>query len=613
MRSLRLKLVPVVLSLCACTCTEKARPTTGIFAMTPKSLDFGIGCLNETTERQILLENRGNATLTVTDQKFSGAQFALLEEIPRTIEPGQQIAVRIGFTPPDAQEYAGALELTTDAATDPKQRASFVGQGFSGKRQDFKVLCESAAGSGQFDTCRFLSFDNVLAGTHLDRVARLSNAGCAPVDVNEAFFYPDPSGAATADEVKLFSFTGDPAPYTLHGGTTKDVTVRFTAPDHATEPSVRAQFTSNDPEKKDSHWKEGVWDLGLFANAVAPALLVDTEVLTFFDARTGVGDERTFVVSNQGSADLRIDSLAIVAEAGTTDFQLKAGDEGPFTLTPTGTATDNRKITVVYTSSGPGSDQGKVVVTAGQEKREVRLIAGTEPMLVVKWLDGNNHELDPPVDFGQVATGTKGTTRVVRLRNDGQAPLAVAGVDLPAAENPAGSYKLLAPFTPGPIAAGQHVDVTVTFDDAVTLRDDAAKLRVTSDDPIDASNGGEHLVDLDSRNEPNFKPVPAIEICAHASGSATCTTAPQLALELDVDGTKSTGPEPGDTLTFLWSMPVKPAGSSARLEKPTDIRTRLVSAAGTKLDLPGNYVVKLTVTDQFNNTNFLSQSINVSR
>lgn len=641
MRLLRLAALPLLASIAACDCGGQVQKTNGLLTLTPKSLDYDIACPGETTEQQILLENKGNVSFQITATKVLGPQFALLEALPTEVGPDEQVTVRIGFTPPaldmpcgtadtDAactaaggecntasntcdfdDEFTGTFEVTTDLEENGTQRASLIGQRFRGKRQDFQVVCENTPGSGTFDNdhCTFLAFDDVLAGKTLERAARLQNKGCAPINVNEITFYADTG--ADPDDVKLFSIANDAkAPLVLRGGQSKDVLVRFSAPDHAAEPGVRLKVATDDPEKKDSQWAPGVWDLGLFANSVAPALLVDAEVLTFFDAQTGVGKDRTFTVSNTGTAALTIDSVTIVAEDGTTDFKLGAGDAGPFTLQPAGGA-DAHKVTVTYTSSGPGSDRAKVVVKAGQDSREVRLIAGTEPQLVVKWLD-TNVEKDPPVDFGPVITGTKGATRIVRLRNDGQAPLSVTSATLPASDNPGGSYKL-AGFAAGPIGVGQHLDVTITFDDAVTLRDDGAKLVIASNDPVDAANGGTRSVDLQSQNDPNFKPVPIIEICAHPAGSTTCQNTAQLANELEVDGSKSTGPESGDTLTFAWTLPVKPAGSTVTLQNATTAKAKLVSATTSKLDVPGTYVVKLTVSDQFGNSNSLTQTMNVTR
>jgi hypothetical protein len=84
----------------------------------------------------------------------------------------------------------------------------------------------------------------------------------------------------------------------------------------------------------------------------------------------------------------------------------------------------------------------------------------------------------PPVDFGQTATGAKGLTRTLRLRSEGEAPVNVSKIEF--SDDPGNSFTVGA-LTPGPIAVGSTVDVTITFNDAVLLIDDTGTLAITSD------------------------------------------------------------------------------------------------------------------------------------
>jgi hypothetical protein len=251
-------------------------------------------------------------------------------------------------------------------------------------------------------------------------------------------------------------------------------------------------------------------------------------------------------------------------------------------------------------------------VRAGQESAEVRLVGGADPLLSVLWLDGRDERL-PPIDFGQAATGQKGLRRTVRLRNDGRAPLLISAIDIPAAENPGGSFSLVGP-TPNRVEPGGFSDLVVAFDDAVKLRDDAAKLRIASNDAVDAFAGGERRVDLVSTNAPNYDPVPDVRVRSCAPGTSNCQEAPVLDWEITVDASGSTGPEAGDTLTYAWSISTKPVGSTVRLAAPTAIETLVVSDAGSKVDVAGRYIVKLVVTDQFGNQSApRTQVLDVSR
>lgn len=584
-----------------CDCDTVIQQSPGIFVLTPRSLDFGIGCVNETSERTVLLKNDGNAPLAVLDVRLTGAAFSLLEAPPTEIGPGDEIPLRIGLTPASADEVTGTLTVETDGEENPTQTVTFIGQGFEGERLQLEVTCACAGGEcgkteGHFAACNFLSFDKTLVNTQARAMMRVANAGCAPLVINELRFVGDPQ-----DDARLFSIDGEPS-FTVHGGTSRDVNVVFNAPATPQQPNVELHVASNDPKVKRAGWEAGEWRIGLFADSVAPALVVDPDVLTYFEAIAGQPLAKSFVVANTGDVGLTIQSVELQAENGTQDFALNLPNgETSFTLSPTGSPGDERTITVVYTSTGSGSDRGKVVVRgASGESAEVRLIGGTEPLLDVTWLDPSSTELLPPVNFGAVATGTKGVERTVRLRNSGQAPLNVSAVTVVVDPRSPAAFRV-AGFSPTSVPPGAHHDVTVVFDDVVTVRNDSAKLEIASNDPVDAAVGGKRSVDLVSTNEPNLNPIAIIDTSA----------APQRCAALNVSASNSTGPEPGDTLTYEWSFGPVPGGSTVRFENAAAQATRIVSDDCAGPDVAGTYVVRLRVTDQFGNQGTTTQTVNV--
>lgn len=586
-----------------CDCDTVIQQSPGIFVLTPRSLDFGIGCVNETSERTVLLKNEGNAPLSVLDVRLTGAAFSLLEDPPSEIGPGDEIPLRIGLTPASADEVTGTLTVETDGEENPNQTVTFIGQGFEGERLQLEVTCACSGGEcgqseGHFAACNFLSFNKTLVNTEARTTMRVSNAGCAPLVINELRFVGDPQ-----DDARLFSIDGE-STFTVHGGTSRDVNVVFNAPATPQQPNVELHVASNDPKVKRENvgWAPGEWRVGLFADSVAPALLVDPNVLTYFEAIAGQPLAKTFVVANTGDIELTIQSIELQAEDGTQDFSLDLPNgETSFTLSPTGSPGDERTITVVYTSTGSGSDRAKVVVrgTSG-ESAEVRLIGGTEPLLDVTWLDPSSTELLPPVNFGAVDTGTKGVERTVRLRNSGQAPLNVSAVTVVVDPRSPPAFSVRG-FSPTSVPPGGQHDVTVVFDDVVTVRNDSAKLEITSNDPVDAAIGGKRSVDLVSTNEPNLNPIAIIVTSA----------APQRCATLDVSASTSSGPEPGDTLTYEWSFGPVPGGSAARFEDDSAVATRIVSDECAGPDVAGSYVVRLRVTDQFGNQGTTTQTVNV--
>ncbi|MFM2154024.1 MAG: hypothetical protein RL199_2459 [Pseudomonadota bacterium] len=589
----------------ACDCGGRIQKSKGILQVSPQVLDFGTACINGTLTGEVVVENGGNGQLADVEVKVSGSAFSLVSEAPAVIEPGERLVLQVGFTPPADGDFAGAVEVKTDAGT---ERATLLGSGFDGPRQEFIVLCERTPGVGDFDedrACAFLDFGRPLYDTTVERTARLANRGCAPVTVSDLSLRPE-AGSTTPDDAKLFSLSEGAAPLTVSGRTFIDVKVRFSAPKNDAVPAVDLHVATDDPKNADL-------TVSLLAFPVGPSLVVNPPLLTFFDAVTGSTSTKTFTVTNAGGSPMQVDAVTLAVDAGSTGYTL-TGADAPFTLAPA-TA---RTVSVVYAPTGNARDAASVTVTAGQESAAVKLLGGTQPLLNVTWLDGATEKL-PPVDFGRVATGAKGIVRTVRLKNDGSAPLLITSIELPSASNPGASYKLVG-GTPNRLEPGTTADLTVSFDDVVKLRDDGAKLRIVSNDAVYADAGGEQLVDLISSNDPNFDPVPGIQVVSCPQGVAVgdtrCEEPATLKLdwELTVDGSASTGPEMGDTLSYQWTFGSIPPGSTVRFETPDGEKTRIVSNSGTKVDLMGRYIVKLVVTDQFGNRSAAgTQVIDVSR
>jgi len=634
-----------------CDCETQLASTPAIFQMKPRSLDFGTVCLNDTADMQIVLSNLGNADLAIKGVTLTPGAFQILGWVPpgatdpqaaqpAGIAAGTDVVLHVGFTPTqEGADYAASLVVDTDGADSPgnppKASATLVGRGFRADpgvnpqslRQYFRATCSDngASTTGAFSECFFLGFGKVLAGTSADRTVRLENAGCAIVNVNEAIRYLDPNAPPGEDpkETDYFSLPAEKPPLLLHGGEHRDVAVRFTAPgDSDAVPLVRLKFTSDDPG---SHQRTGgtpgIWDLSLQAEPVLPALLVYPDRMTFFEATAGVPLTKTFTVANTGSADLRIASVTLVPDGGTQDYAIVLpNNETTFTLGAAGSGTEQRVVQVVFTSHG-GTASAKVVVQGDTESRQVALVGGTQPVLEVEWIDGATPR-PPPVDFGQTATGATDVTRTVTMKNTGQAPLTITSVSI--ADDAGGSFTAGA-FVPGSLPPADSRQIVVTFKDNIHLTNDSAKLRIASNDAVDASSGGERFVQLLSANTANLNPVPRIDACGGIDPSTgACQPAgPQVGVPLWFDGRGSSDPE-GDTIAYRWTLQV-PSASKARLVGPTgqaptpqDAYAQVVSDAGAYPDVAsgvgaGNiYVVRLKVTDSFGNWAEIQRTIPVA-
>jgi hypothetical protein len=577
-------------------CETQTQDAVPIFSVAPSTLDFGVLCLNESLEQTISLRNSGTGDLVIQSSTLSGEGYELVEPLPDSIAPGDETAIRVRLTVTSGTQTNGSLKIETDDPETPNRTVTFVGEGFDGERLNVKASCELRAGTGFQEGCAALNYsdgDNrgVPAGTTRDRTVRIENAGCALATVNAVYFVPGDDQTLPA-ELRYFSVVSEPPPFELPGGTSKDIVVRFSPPaGAAVDPYVRLKIETNVPPPA-----RGSWEYGLFASSISPQLLVSPEILTFFEAQAGTPLRKDFTVQNTGTDVLHIDRVELVPENGTTEFTLELPNNATgFDISPSSTVTGR----AVYTSTGPGGDRAKVVVRAGSLAPEIRLLGGTEPSLVVRWLDENDAERLPAVDFGTTTIPADCVVpqvrRTVRLRNDGRAPLTISGIAIPASDNPGGGYKLSGAM-PTSIADGQYADIVVTFDDFIRLINDSARLRITSNDPVDAAFNGVRTVDLVSTNTGNFPPIARIDPSA----------GPAVRRTLTLSGANSTS-EAGDVLTYAWRVVEKnPSSSTIRFENAAAVETRVISDAGPFPDFAGDYRFELKVTDQCGQTSIPS-------
>jgi hypothetical protein len=600
-------------------CQTTLNQAHGSLELTPQILDFRTVCLHSTSEADLMLNNDGRGALTILSTSFSDPAFTLLADLPMTVSPHDTVIVRVGFTPSQAKDYSAFLTIKSDAPTDGTQKVTLLGTGFSGQNRDFEVSCDcaSTAGSGltcgvadggiNEQPCSFLSYESVVAGTTLQRTVTVKNLGCEPVMLTQALFSDTgdtDAGAAAAFE-SWFTFNpgdaGPNLPLLIRGGDTQSYDVQFNPPASAgqAEPQVVLQLISTDTTMiRPPQTVAGTWNIYLTANSIVPALQVSPGILTYFNATMGQPETQTFTISNTGSSTLQLDPLSL---SGSGEFSL--GALSSMTLAPFPGPGDTVTVNATFTPTSTGSASATVTVSAMGQQQKVELVGGSQPQLEVKWLDTAHAEQDPPVNWGMTQAGDTNDSRTVRLHNIGSADLTVTNIvarDLSNSQ-PSGSFQVSGFTPPVTVPSGQSTDVTVVFNDNITLRNDSGNLDVYSNDPGAAPNGGFTAVSLQTTNDPIFPPIPDVSVSA---GPTTCQT-------LTLDGSGSSDPQ-GEMLTYKWAISVVPNGSHISLSTPTAARTAVVSQHCNGPDVPGSYVFTLTVDDSFpQNTATISQAVTV--
>jgi len=594
--ALRASLAGALLAAFAFACGPEVINTGfPVFKIQPSSVDFGVVCIAESREQQFSILNDGAVGLQITKSELKGEGFSLVEPLPEFVGPIGEHIVTVRFDSTQVDPRQGSIVIETDDPENPKRTVTLGGEGFDGDRFDLSGECERKAGEPFSSLCAGLNFtdennEGVLAGTSRDRTLRLKNDGCADVTVHSIDFVPDEALEGTPAHAAMFRVASPALPLVVKGGATQDVSIRFTAPPgDAQFPFVKMRVTSSDPSFGS---EQGTKVYGLLAHSVAPALLVEPNTLSYYDATQGVPRTKTFSIRNTGTSTLNVTGVTL-AQAGTTDYALDFEGAGPpFTLS----FGETRDIKVVYTATGTGSDRATVTVTAaGSDPQTVELFGGADPIMVVTWAETSNASfVPPPVDFGMYDPGAACTiptvTRVVKIANTGRAALEVTAIRLPADENPGGGYKLVG-ATPGSVTPGATMEFSVEFKDALTIGNDRAKIEITSNDATDAVVGGKRVFDLESRNAPNLPPNAVGQVPPGAAVNRPLT----------VSGSGSSDPTPTDVLTYAWRIipgTLSPTSSTIRLESPTAVDSRIISDAGPHPDVAAEFRLELVVSDQ---------------
>ncbi len=564
----------LLLSACNCGGTKVSQRPPQLFA--DRLIAFPDICPGDTLTLDTKVSNIGGSPLDfATPRLEDGApkSFRILAT-PTSLPAGGDGVISLSATGNGDGHLLTRLLLDTDdpnVATARFNVSAFSpplnGRTIDQARREVHALCDN--GQGQTD-CNFLDFNHAPGDPNAElkivsgsaavlRTAQLINKGCGQLHIRELKLVVGIGGAAS--DASLFTITAPAGAMTLSGGASTPLTVSFQSPAGKNAlPNVSLHILTDDPVNPEL-------TLGLLAQADAPSLTVDPFTLAFYDATQSTPATHTFVVQNNGTADLTVSTVALDHADGWT--LVVQGGAPPFTLTP-GTT---RTVSVTYAPKGGASKAVATVTASDGETGTVTCYGGAYPQLAVT---------PSPIDFGTVVTGAKGTERTVQIANAGNADLHISKIEL--AWNPGGGYAIkTAPPAPLTIASGQNASVVLRFDDNVLMRDDPAKLGVACDDPLAAANGGEATIDIKSSDDPNFPPV----------ASVTVTGANKVGSVWTLDASSSTDPESTDTLTYAWTLKSQPQGSTAQLS----------SASGTKVtltpDVPGPYRVSMTVSDQF--------------
>ena len=208
--------------------------------------------------------------------------------------------------------------------------------------------------------------------------------------------------------------------------------------------------------------------------APAPSIALVPNTLSLGNVTLGSAGSATTQVRNTGSATLTVSAIA-PCSGTSAEFSFTSASL-PFDVAPGASA----NVAVTYRPADLGTDSGCLNFSSNdQASSTVSLgLSGTGVAQLVPAIAVSPLSLN----FGTVTMGSS-TTLTTAIQNTGTGPLRVTGISLGAGTSAEFSSATATPFS---VAAGQSVNVTVTYrpNDAST---DAGTVLVASDDPANPS------------------------------------------------------------------------------------------------------------------------------
>jgi hypothetical protein len=184
------------------------------------------------------------------------------------------------------------------------------------------------------------------------------------------------------------------------------------------------------------------------------------------------------------------------------------------------------------------------------------------------------------VDLGELRPGQV-TDITLLVRNAGTLEVELAGANVDDGSSVFGELSVLTSTGPGVVAAGQDSPMSIRYQPVDGLPDLVTVTLV----PADSAVAGATL-EVTGAAPPNQEPnAVAVE---YVTGAVAIDGV--VGVEIWLDGSASNDPE-GDPLQYSWSISGAPLGSTATLETPNAVYSRLVP------DVLGNYGIQLQVSD----------------
>ncbi len=462
---------------------------------TSDNTDFGSVYTGLNVVKTFVIENNGQANLTVSGISFTGthaSNYTLVTPptFPLSIASGSSHTISVRFTPSAGGVRNATINIANSDVTESLYDFALKGMGVDSPDINIKGNNVNIVdGDMTPGTTNHTDFGSIFTGTNVTKTFVIKNLGHGNLVVS------------------AISFTGIYASeFTLVGGPTLPLaiadsyvlTVRFSP----TAPGVRSavvNVTSNDAD-------EALYDFAIQGTGLAlPEINVKGNGIAISDgdvtagtanntdmgsANLGSTVSRSFLIQNTGAGNLIISSI-MFSGTHSSDFSLAGAAVYPITID----GYDSMMITVNFTPSAVGMRNANILINNndGDENPFNYALQGNGNGVPEINVQGNSLNIfDGDVtagtanntDFGLTNEGTSLTKGFV-IQNNGSGALSVTGISFSGAN--ASEFTLFgAPTFPLSIPASGNQAITVQFlPTALGIRN--ATIAIASNDADEAS------------------------------------------------------------------------------------------------------------------------------
>ncbi|MEA5387031.1 choice-of-anchor D domain-containing protein [Haloarculaceae archaeon H-GB2-1] len=299
-------------------------------SVTSSDLAFGTVTEHTRAERNLTIENTGNASVSVSNLSVSGSDAFGVQQGSFTVRPGATRNRTVYFEPTTATSASATLGVTATYDDDPVATVALSGTG--------RPASVEANRSN-------VTFGSQQVGTSTTATVSLATPDGGTVDLSGVELV-----GANASAFAVVSGDGET---TLSGSDAHEVTVAF-------EPRSAGEKTERLRVLNDSGGS--ALEIDLAGTAVAPNVVVSPSSLSFANATVDQTTTRTLVVANAGDANLTVDSVALTDASGTYGV----GGPSSFALAP-GT---NRTLSVTYTPHSTNATAALLTIRSDDPDRE---------------------------------------------------------------------------------------------------------------------------------------------------------------------------------------------------------------------------------------------------